>query len=348
MIEKNTMLKYLNRPGFCVENGSITQLIAAAAALLLTPGMEVAPLLLSGREELQAFDRGCLYLKLNLAPGGLDAFVTDLDGQLLFVVDSAPDMDLPSLALASRELRVPLSGMMVSASRMKDHGADTQDDFNRLTRSLHQTLRLVGNMSDACHIPDPSRQQMVNLTALFDEVFDKAQSAVASAGLELTWQSLNKDVFSLADSDQLERAVLNILSNAMKFTPKGGQIRASLTLNRQTLRLQIADTGCGIPADVRATLFHRYQRQPGIEDSRFGLGLGMVIIRNAAACHGGTVLVDHPRGGGTRVTMTLALRKPQAGSLRSPRVRMDYAGEWNHLLVELSDVLPPECFQKEL
>ena len=348
MIEKNTMLKYLNRPGFCVENGIITQLNDAAASLLLTPGMEVAPLLLTGNEELEAFDHGCLYLKLNLAPGGLDAFVTNLDGQLLFLVDSAPDKDLQSLALASRELRVPLSGMMVSASRMKDMGAEAQEDWNRLTRSLHQTLRLVGNMSDACRIPDPARQQMVNLTALFDEIFDKAQSAAASAGLDLTWQSLNRDVSSLADADQLERAVLNILSNAMKFTPKGGQIRASLTLNRQSLRLQIADTGCGIPADVRATLFHRYQRQPGIEDSRFGLGLGMVIIRNAAACHGGTVLVDHPKEEGTRVTMTLQIRKPQAGSLRSPRIRMDYTGEWNHLLVELSDVLRPECFQNEL
>lgn len=348
MIEKNTMLNFLTRPGFCVEKGIITQVNDAAASLLLRPGMEVAPLLLTGSEELQAFDRGCLYLKLNLAPGGLDAFVTDWEGQLLFLVDAAPDKDLQSLALASRELRVPLSGMMVSASRMKNIGPDAQEDWGRLTRSLHQTLRLVGNMSDACHIPDPSRQQMVNLTALFDEFFQKAQSAVAFAGLELTYQGLSRDVYSLADSDQLERAVLNILSNAMKFTPKGGQIRANLTLHKQSLRLQITDTGCGIAPDIRATLFHRYQRQPGIEDSRFGLGLGMVIIRNAAACHGGTVLVDHPRGGGTRVTMTLALRKPQAGSLRSPRVRMDYAGEWNHLLVELSDVLPPECFQKEL
>lgn len=348
MIEKNAMLKYLNRPGFCVENGIITQLNDAAAALLLTPGMEIAPLLLTGQEELEAFDGGCLYLKLNLAPGGLDAFVSDLDGQLLFLVDSAPDAQLQSLALASRELRVPLSGMMVSASRMKEIGVSAQEDWNRLTRSLHQTLRLAGNMSDACHSPDPARQQMVNLTALFDEVFEKAQSAVASAGLELIWKSLNRDVFSLADSDQLERAVLNILSNAMKFTPKGGQIRASLTLSKQSLRLQIADTGCGIPADVRATLFHRYQRQPGIEDSRFGLGLGMVIIRNAAACHGGTVLVDQPKEGGTRVTMTLQIRKPQSGCLRSPKIRMDYAGEWNHLLVELSDVLPPKCFQKEL
>ena len=348
MIEKNTMLNYLNRPGFCVEKGIITQVNDAAASLLLSPGMEVAPLLLTGSEELQAFDRGCLYLKLNLAPGGLDAFVTDMDGQLLFLVDSAPDKDLQSLALASRELRVPLSGMMVSASRMKDVGPEAREDFNWLTRSLHQTLRLVGNMSDACHIPDPARQQMVNLTALFDEIFQKAQAAAASAGWELTYHGLNRDVSSLADSDQLERAVLNILSNAMKFTPKGGQIRVNLTLHKQTLRLQIADTGCGIAPDVRATLFHRYQRQPGIEDSRYGLGLGMVIIRNTAACHGGTVLVDHPKEGGTRVTMTLAIRKSQKGSLRSPKIQMDYAGEWNHLLVELSDVLPPECFQKEL
>ncbi len=74
----------------------------------------------------------------------------------------------------------------------------------------------------------------------------------------------------------------------------------------------------------------------------------MVVIRNAAACHGGTVLVDQPKAGGTRVTLTLALRKAKKGTLRSPQFRLDYAGEWNHLLVELADVLPAEVYRKSL
>jgi len=63
--------------------------------------------------------------------------------------------------------------------------------------------------------------------------------------------------------------------------------------------------------------------------------------------HGGTVLIDHPRGKGTRVTLTLALRQNTEGSLRSPALRVDYAGERDHGLIELADCLPAELYGKE-
>ena len=91
-------------------------------------------------------------------------------------------------------------------------------------------------------------------------------------------------------------------------------------------------------------LNYRYQRQPGIEDSRFGIGLGMVLIRSAAANHGGTVLIDRPEGGGTRITMTMAIRQNTA-LLKSPVIPpvMDNSRE---ILTELSESLPWEFYQK--
>ena len=62
--------------------------------------------------------------------------------------------------------------------------------------------------------------------------------------------------------------------------------------------------------------------------------------------HGGTVLIDHPEGAGTRITMTLAIRQAPPGNLRSPRLRIDYAGERDHGLVELADVLPASLYEK--
>ena len=111
------------------------------------------------------------------------------------------------------------------------------------------------------------------------------------------------------------------------------------------LQLQIQDSGSGIAQQIRSSLFHRYLRQPGIEDSRWGLGLGMVLIRSAAANHGGTVLIDSPSGTGTRVTMTLSIRQPQEATLRSPILRVDYAGERDHALIELSDCLPAQLYE---
>ncbi len=77
-----------------------------------------------------------------------------------------------------------------------------------------------------------------------------------------------------------------------------------------------------------------------MEDGRYGIGLGLVLIRAAAALHGGTVLVDHPAGTGTRITMTLAIRPVTGKELRSPMLKVDYAGERDHGLLELADILP--------
>ena len=169
-----------------------------------------------------------------------------------------------------------------------------------------------------------------------------------AAGIRLEYQGLSKPVLCLADRELLERAVLNLLSNAFKFTPRGGTVRVTLFAGGTSLRLSVWDSGPGIAQEIQGNLFSRYLRQPGIEDSRFGLGLGMVLVRSAAAAHGGAVLIDQPEGWGTRVTISVALRREKAEVLRSPTMRIDYAGERDHALTELSDCLPVSLYKKEI
>ena len=73
----------------------------------------------------------------------------------------------------------------------------------------------------------------------------------------------------------------------------------------------------------------------------------MVLIRSAAAIHGGTVLIDHPEGGGTRITMTMQIRQKSSGEVRSPRQPFDRTGGWDQALVELSDKLPQQFYDPE-
>ncbi|MDY4507211.1 MAG: ATP-binding protein, partial [Candidatus Faecousia sp.] len=105
------------------------------------------------------------------------------------------------------------------------------------------------------------------------------------------------------------------------------------------------DNGPGFAQNLLGSVYNRYLRQPCIEEGRNGLGLGMVLVRSAAASHGGAVLIDQPEGGGARVTMTIAIRQSTSGTLRSPILRVDYAGEQDHALVELSDCLPPSLYK---
>ncbi|MBQ7001918.1 MAG: HAMP domain-containing histidine kinase [Oscillospiraceae bacterium] len=340
------MLDLMMRPGFCVKNTEIVHVNPAAQAFLLTVGTDIQTLLLTGQEEYRAFTDGCLYVKLALSAGSCGACVVCWEDQHVFLLDLEEDEAvLRVLALAARELREPLTSMMLCSDHMYSSESDP-DASARMNRSIHQMLRLLGNMSDAGHSISVSRQETLDIAALLAEIFEKAQTLTEQTGLTLRYQGLPGEVLGLADGQQIERAVLNILSNAIKFTPKGGTIDAALTRHGKMLRLSITDSGSGIAEGILRNVFCRYLRQPGIEDSRFGLGLGMVLVRAAAANHGGTVLIDQPSGKGTRVTLTLAIRQSTETTLRSPVMRIDYAGERDHGLVELSDSLPLAAYQK--
>lgn len=348
------MLDLMVHPGFCVKDNVIIQANQAAASLMLTPGRTVTELLHTGKEEYADFQEGCLYLTLNLGGETIGASVTRMGEYHIFLLEQEADQaELQAMALAARELREPLAKVMTTADRLfpmeaLQNDPATRDQVARLNRGLLQMLRVIGNMSDAgrYNAGQGAYLEIRDVTALMQEIFDRSRDLISHAGLKLTFRNLNIPVDCLVDSEKLERAVLNILSNAIKFTPKGGTIDCSLTRKGHLLVLQVQDSGSGIPDAIRSHIHNRYQRQPGIEDGRFGIGLGMVLIRSAAAIHGGTVLIDQPEGSGTRITMTMAIRSNASGTLRSNVLRVDYSGERDHGLVELSESLPAFLYEQ--
>ena len=335
-------------PAFSVKENIITVCNQSAEALLLSPGMDIRDLLLTGAEEYAAFSDGCLYLKLKLSSKGIGASVTREDGCDCFLLDQDPeDTDLRSLALAARELRNPLSNLMIAADALM-HGSqnnpDLQQHLARLNRSLHQMHRLVNNMSDAGRSDLLTPSGIHDWQRIIHDIFEKISTLLEDTNITVTYEGLPQSVYGLANTGQLERAILNIVSNAVKFMSDGGSIHAQLTQKKNMLQLSVQDTGSGISENVLGNVFSRYQRQPGIEDSRYGIGLGMVLIRNAAADHGGTVLIDRPEGAGTRVTMTMAIRQ-DAQILKTP-VIPPVIDSSRQTLTELSEVLPWEFYKR--
>ena len=356
MEEKNDALGILDlmiQPGFLVKDNRITAVNEAAKALFLAPGMELMSLLRNGQEEYRNFSGGCLYLTLELGGQALGASVTAREeGNLFSLEQDQDDRELRSMALAARELRDPLSSVMITVNNLfpmvaQQDDPKAKDQAARLNRGLAQMMRIIGNMADADRYARTSRQEVLDIGGELAEIFEKAKTIMAHTGIEVTFEGLAKPVYTLGDREQLERAVLNILSNAIKFTPKGGSIQAKLIQQGHLLRLSVQDSGEGIDSSLRAHLFHRYLRQLTLEDSRFGIGLGMVLIRSAAANHGGTVLIDQCENQGTRITMTMTIRQKEDALLRSPISRVDYAGGHDHTLLELADCLPLSAFEIE-
>lgn len=344
------LLEQIPHPGFLVKDGIITAVNPAASALLLSAGDPIAPLLAESGEEYAVFCAGQLYLGLTIGGTVRSAAVTRMEGRDLFLLDPESDgEEFRSMALVSMELRGPLSRLMSSAEELLRSqgltGEHATQEAMQLNRSMMQLMRLVCNLSDVSHYATAARMELRDVDSFLSEIFEKAALLTAGRNIRLTYTGPDQQVFSLIDPELLERSIWNMISNAVKFTPQGGSIQARLTRCGARLRLCLTDSGSGIAEAVRSDLFRRYLRQPGIEDSRFGLGLGMVLMRTTAIQHGGTLLVDQPREGGTRITMTLAIRESADTLLRSPVLLPDYSGGRDHGLLELSDCLPEDFYR---
>ncbi len=335
------MLELVPNPVFCAAGGVIVRLNTPARKLFLREGLRIAPLFASGKGDYDAFSGGMLYLTVVIYGQRFGASVTRIGQEDVFTLDQPFDSEeLRTLALAARELRAPLSNAMLSAQSLPEES----EAASKLTRNLYQLLRIIGNMSDAAGLSPVFRPESQNVTALFQEIAEKAINLSASTGHTVTYSGLNAPCACCVDRQMMERAALNMLSNALKFTPAGGTIELSLRRNGEQFRFSVSDSGSGIPSQEQSSLFRRYLRQPAIEDIRHGIGLGMVLIRNTAAHHSGAVLVDHPNGSGTRVTITFSSAPEEQTQLRSKLLSADYAGEQDHALVELSEFLPYDIY----
>lgn len=349
------MLDLISEPAFSVENGLICQVNRGAQAYLLEPGMPIESLIAAGAEEYAQLDNGSLYLAMKLGNTAVGVSVVRMEGRDYFILEQDTEhAQLQAMALAARELRRPLASVMTLTDRLfpvSNPEADPamQEQIARINRGLFQMLRTVSNMSDAYRyaLEERSRDEGVNIPAFLEEIFAGAAALVAHNKITLQYSSKLSNLYGCIDRELMERAVNNLISNAVKFTPAGGTVNADLTCRGNTLYLSVTDSGSGIPNGIQANLYSSFRRGPGLEDTRHGIGLGMVMVRSAALHHGGTVLMQQRKEGGTRITLSIPLRQNSETVVRSTVMQIDYAGERNHQLIELADVLPYTLYQKE-
>lgn len=348
---QNSRASVLDRipyPAFYESDGQISQLNQAAEDHGLQIGQQILPMLFSGREEYAELKEGCLYLTLTIGDQKAEATVVADGSRRLFLLER-PDAlaELRALSLAAEELRVPLTAMFSSADQLWEQSRDAsaKAQFNR---RLHQLLRIVSNMSDAYYYCGSDRIPTENLQicSFLEELLEKAREYLLSSNIHLTYTLPRQEIIIVADREKLERAVYNLISNAVKHTAPGGQCHFELTC-RDRLYLSMTDGGFGTAEGLSPNAYTRYLRSPSLSDGQEGIGLGMVLIRATAANHNGVVLIDHPEGRGTRVTMTMELHRGGVSQIRSPRLHPDYAGERDHCLQELADVLSPELYTPE-
>ena len=211
----------------------------------------------------------------------------------------------------SHEFRTPLTLMLAPLDelRTRAHG-DDREQLELLHRNALRLQKLVNTLLDFSRI-EAGRMRAhfapTDLAALTADLASTFRSACEKAGLALEVDCVPLAEPVWVDREMWEKVVLNLLSNAFKFTFTGG-IRVSLATDAGHVRLRVADTGSGIAADDLPHVFERFRRIEGAAArTHEGTGIGLALVQELVRLHGGSVGVESAPGRGSTFTVTIPL-----------------------------------------
>jgi signal transduction histidine kinase len=232
------------------------------------------------------------------------------------------------LATLSHELRTPLNAIMGWAHVLGQSTHD-RDTVLRAASVIRQNATSQSQLID--DILDVSRivggklvldTTLVELHRVVDDAIDSLMPAASAKSIAVT-RNLDREIKVIGDRDRLQQVVWNLVSNALKFTPKGGRVEVSLRGDDGDAEIEVTDSGIGIHAEFLPFVFDRFRQADSSMSRRHsGLGLGMAIVRHLAELHGGTVSVASPgENQGTTFKLRLALHTGEAPEISSTPFR---------------------------
>lgn len=215
------------------------------------------------------------------------------------------------LAIVSHDLRSPVNRVRLAAEMLLDTGQVVdggRPTLGIIMRAADEMTRLIGDLLDVARIEAGNlsiERAPVGLASLLERI--EEAHAHAARKKELAWHVERPDAAVLlrADEDRLAQALGNLIGNAMKFTPKGGEVRVEIGTEEGAVRLGVRDSGPGMDEVQLAHVFDRFwQARSG---DRRGAGLGLAIAKGIAEAHGGRLWLESQLGVGTTAWLELPL-----------------------------------------
>ncbi|GAA4345888.1 HAMP domain-containing sensor histidine kinase [Angustibacter luteus] len=218
------------------------------------------------------------------------------------------------LSTISHELRTPLTSIAGYVEMMRDGDAGElqpmQDNMLEIVARNTQRLRdLIEDVLTISRVESGavrSERLPVALAGVVEHAVDSLRPQAEAAGVLIDTYPVPVDALLMADPGQIERMLLNLVGNAVKFTPRRGRVTVSVEIAQDDVLLRVQDTGIGIPKAEIDSLFTRFYRASNATQRQIpGTGLGLAIISGIVAAHGGDVDVDSVEGRGTTFTVRL-------------------------------------------
>jgi CheY-like chemotaxis protein/two-component sensor histidine kinase len=200
-----------------------------------------------------------------------------------------------------------------------------------MERQIGQLVRLIDDLMDVSRITRGQltlRRERVDLRAIIDSAVETAQPQLSAAGVSLTLDIPTEQIVLDADTTRVSQAVLNLLTNAAKFTPSGGRVWVSAKAQVDRVAITVRDSGLGIAPEDQERVFGMFvQLNRDLRRSQTGLGIGLTLVKQMTEMHGGSVAVwSAGLGQGSEFTITLPLAVPmEAPPPVEPRIENERA-----------------------
>ena len=226
------------------------------------------------------------------------------------------------VANVSHELKTPITAIRAHLENLLDGVEQPAPETLQVMLAQSERLgRLVEALLDLSKLESgevPLRREDVTLEPLVDQVVSEIEVARPERGVRLE-RELARDLPAVdADRERVHQVLFNLVDNAVRFTPPGGEVRVSAYRHNGSVEIKVADTGVGIPAEHLPRLFERFYR---VDTARSredgGTGIGLAIARSVVEMHGGHIRAESELGRGSTFTFDLPVA-PAAKNRRDP------------------------------
>lgn len=292
---------------------------------------------------------GSILFPADLAGFSCDVTVTDWDGaSLATITPTFQTQNAATMLSVAEQVRRPMAAVMAVTPKLlpeleKLQSRGLMDRASELNKGLYSILRLTRNVELYAGGRMVLHRNLVELGAWLQRLVEELEPLFQEADRSLVFQQPEGCCVCSLDEQHMQQALLNLVSNAIKFSRPGGTITLSCQRSGSQVWIAVRDQGMGIPADQMGLVFHRSEHRGMLPDPLWGAGLGLPVARNIVEAHGGRLLLESRENVGTSVYIALEAGPDQC-MLRSPVKLPVDCGGIDPVLVGLADVLPASVF----
>lgn len=221
------------------------------------------------------------------------------------------------ISAVSHELRTPLTSIkgyasILLAGKLGALPEDVRLRLDKINRHSDELAHLVNDLLDISRIESGKvimKRAPINLKNITEEINDLFSIQLKEKLIDFNTHFEDDACLVMADSSQIKRVFINLIGNALKFTPLNGKISISGIKNNKAIELSVSDSGCGIPDEAKERIFEEFYRvENSINDQVKGTGLGLSLVKHIVEAHGGKIWVTSQIGKGSTFSFTLPIQ----------------------------------------